>query len=207
VLSSPANQEGLGGDVTVGSLPLELGESWGSSCLACCYGSPASQAGKRWRKVPLSCVEDFSVKWGLGKWSRDISSAWVTWGHQDWGIRFFTESLSYHAPQFGESTVLCALWAWISPSRTGRHGSHCGTQAALITGAHTEHLISWCAASGLVGWKETTWKPRHLFTWHQFFSDLSGTLHHGNECLKKLLWFNRVSWYSWSFGAAERYFT
>jgi hypothetical protein len=27
VLSSPANQEGLGGDVTVGSLPLELGES------------------------------------------------------------------------------------------------------------------------------------------------------------------------------------
>jgi hypothetical protein len=51
-----------------------FGESWGSSCLACCYGSPASHAGRSWRKVPLSCVEDFSVKWGLGKWGKDSKS-------------------------------------------------------------------------------------------------------------------------------------
>jgi hypothetical protein len=40
----------------VSSLPLELEESWHSSCLDCCYGSPATQTGRRWRNVPLSCV-------------------------------------------------------------------------------------------------------------------------------------------------------
>jgi hypothetical protein len=45
-----------------------IGESCGSSCLDCCYGSPASQAGRSWRKVPLICLEVFSVKCGLGKW-------------------------------------------------------------------------------------------------------------------------------------------
>jgi hypothetical protein len=72
LLSSPTNQERHGGGVTVDSLSLELGESWGSFCLAFCYGSPASQAGKSWRKVPLSCLEDFLVRWGLEKRSRNI---------------------------------------------------------------------------------------------------------------------------------------
>jgi hypothetical protein len=52
--------------VSVGSAPLKLGESWGSSCKACCYGSLARQAGRSRRKVPLSYVDDFSVKCGLG---------------------------------------------------------------------------------------------------------------------------------------------
>jgi hypothetical protein len=177
----------LGGDVTVGSLPLELGESWGSSCLACCYGSPASQAERSWRKVPLSCVEDFSVKWVLGKQSRDSRSTWVTWPHQDWGILFFTASLSYHAPWFGKSTGLCALWSWIPPSRTSCPGFHCGTQAEVISGAHTEHLISWCAASRLAreegGYMEaqTTvyltslliWPAGYISPWQQMFEEIT----------------------------------
>jgi hypothetical protein len=46
---------------------------------------PSQLRGRTWRKVPLSCVEDFSVKLDLGKWGR-----WVTFPHQDWGIPFFT---------------------------------------------------------------------------------------------------------------------
>jgi hypothetical protein len=52
------NKERVGFDVTVGSMPLELGQSRGSSCLAFCYGSPASQARGSSRKVPLFCVEE-----------------------------------------------------------------------------------------------------------------------------------------------------
>jgi hypothetical protein len=55
----------------------------------------------------------------------------------------------WNTPWFGVSTGLCALCAWISLSRIGRTGSHCGTQVTLISRAHPEHLISWCAASGL----------------------------------------------------------
>jgi hypothetical protein len=47
------------------------------------------------------------------------------------------------------STGLCALWAWFSLNRTFHPGSHWVTQVALISGAHPEHPISWCAASGL----------------------------------------------------------
>jgi hypothetical protein len=46
-------------------------------------------------------------------------------------------------------TGLCANWAWITLSRTGHHGSHHGTQDALISGAHPEHPISRCAVSRL----------------------------------------------------------
>jgi hypothetical protein len=42
------------------------------------YGSPVSQTGRSWREVPLSCVEDFSVKWALGKHGRSRRSTWVT---------------------------------------------------------------------------------------------------------------------------------
>jgi hypothetical protein len=37
----------------------------------------------------LSCVKDFSVKWGLGNLGRDIRSIWVTGAYQDGGIPFF----------------------------------------------------------------------------------------------------------------------
>jgi hypothetical protein len=83
----------MGGDVTVGSAPLYVREYWGSSCLACCYGCPASQAGISWRKVAWSCVEDFSVMLGLGKWGRYSRSTWVTWGQHYWGIPFFNANL------------------------------------------------------------------------------------------------------------------
>jgi hypothetical protein len=70
-----------------GLTDLEVGESWGSSCLACCYGTPASQAGRSWRKVPLICVEVSSVKWDLGKCGEFRAGApWVTWAHQIGGI-------------------------------------------------------------------------------------------------------------------------
>jgi hypothetical protein len=144
----------LGGDVTVGSRTVELGESWGSCCLARCYGSPASQAERSWRKVPLSFLEDFSLKWGLGKWGRLSRTTWVTWAHLDWGIPFFTASLSYHAPRFLVSTGLYTIWAWISPSRTGHPGPRCGTQDTLISASYTDYLISVCGTSRLAreGW-------------------------------------------------------
>jgi hypothetical protein len=72
-----------------GLTTLELGKSWGTSCLACCYAILASQARRTLRKVPLSCVEDFSVKWGLGTWGRYSRSTWVTLAPEAWGIPFF----------------------------------------------------------------------------------------------------------------------
>jgi hypothetical protein len=51
-LHNLTNQERLGCDITMGSLPLELGESWGSFCLSCFYDNMASQAGRTWRKYP-----------------------------------------------------------------------------------------------------------------------------------------------------------
>jgi hypothetical protein len=148
-LHSLTNQKRLGCDVTVGSLPLELGESRGSSCLACCCGSPGCKAARNWRKLPLSCVEDFSVKCVLGTQGRCSRSTWVTSTHQNWRIPFFTGSLSYHAPLCGESTSLCAMRAWSTPSRTGCPGPHCGTQAALISASHPDYLISGCGTRGV----------------------------------------------------------
>jgi hypothetical protein len=81
------------------------------SCLSCCYGSSASQAGTSWRKLSLSCVEDFSFNWTLRSQGRCHRSIQVTWAHQDWGIPFFTASLSYNAPRILVSTVLFAIWA------------------------------------------------------------------------------------------------
>jgi hypothetical protein len=52
-------------------------------------------------------------------------------------------------PTVWSVTGLCAHWAWITQSRTGHPGSHCGTQASLISGAYPEHPISRCAASRL----------------------------------------------------------
>jgi hypothetical protein len=135
-LSSPTNQERRGCDVTVGSEPLELGESWGSSCLACCYGSPASQAGRSWRKVPLSSVEDFSVKCGLGKRGQAEQEHMGDLSPLDWGNPFWTASQSFYVPRFGMSTSLCATWGWFSLCRTGRLGPHYDTHAALISGTH-----------------------------------------------------------------------
>jgi hypothetical protein len=123
-------------------------------------------------------VEDFSVKWGLGIRGRCSRSTWVTWPHQNWGIPFFMASLSYLAPQFGESTGLCATRAWSSPSRTGHPGPNCGTQAALISASHPDYLISGCGTSRLTRVNEVTWRHRHLLIWHLFFSGLQGTLNH-----------------------------
>jgi hypothetical protein len=73
----------------------------------------------------------------------------VTLAHQAWGICSSPASLSYHAPRFGVSTGLCALWAWISMNRKACPGSHYATQVAFISGAHPENPISQCAASRL----------------------------------------------------------
>jgi hypothetical protein len=206
-LCSPANQERLVADVTVGSPPMDLWESWGSSCLACCYGSPVSQAGRSRSKVPLSCVEDFSVKWSLGKWGWDSRSTWVTWARQDWGIPFFTAILSLHAPWFRVSSGLCALWAWISLSTTGCphltlvHRLLWFQGLTLNTRSHRVVLADW------QGRNEVTWRRIHLLIWHHFFSGQQGILNHGNECLKKLPWVTRVSWCSLNIGDAEMYFT
>jgi hypothetical protein len=102
-------QEQHGCDVTVGWPPLELGESWGTSCLVCCYGSPASHAGRSWRMVPLSCLKDFSFNCGIGRQGSYGCSIGVTWAHQDWGIPFFMANLSYHAPRILLSTGLSAI--------------------------------------------------------------------------------------------------
>jgi hypothetical protein len=129
--------------------------------------------------VPLSCVEDFSVKWSLGKWGRYIRSTCVTLAHQ--------ANLSYHAPRFGMSTRLCVLWAWILSSITGCPGSHCGTQVALILGAHPEHPISRCAASGLAreegGYTDDQapvdltslflWPAGYFTPWQQMFEEIT----------------------------------
>jgi hypothetical protein len=96
-------------------------------------------------------------------------------------------------------------------------GSHRAEQAALdLTVVHRLPwfqgltLNTWFHGVLLANWqwrKEVTQRPRHLLLWHHFFSGLQGTLHHGNECLKKLPLFTSVSWYSWSFGASESYLT
>jgi hypothetical protein len=118
------------------------------------------------------------------------------------------EGALWNTPRFVASTGLCAICTWISRSRTGHTGSHCGTQAALISGAHTEHPISWCAASGLArekgGYMEAQitvyltslllWSAGYITPWQWIFEEIT-QIHHS------------VSWYSWSFGAAERYFT
>jgi hypothetical protein len=149
-------------DVTVGSLPLELGEFHGSSCLACCYGSPGSKAGRTWGKVPWSCVEDFSVKLGLGKRHRYSMSTWVTWAHQDWRIPFFMAYLRGGAPHSG--AVPLHTWTWISPK---------WTQDALNSLAHPDHLVSVC---------DTCWLSREerCLMEVQAPSDLTGLL----PCLK-----------------------
>jgi hypothetical protein len=154
----------------VGSLLVEFGGSWGSSCLVCCYGSPASQAGRRWRKVPPSCVEDFSVKWGLGKRSRDLRTS---------GLGAF---ILHCEPKLPCPTIwrvhrlLCPLG--LDLTKQNRLPWLQGL--TLNTRSHGVVVSDW------QGWKEVTRRPRHLFTWHQFFSDLHDTLHHRNECLKKL---------------------
>jgi hypothetical protein len=192
VLSSPANQEGLGGDVTVGSLPLELGKSWGSACLAWLLWQPSLPAGRSWRKVPLTCVEDFSVKCALGKWSRDIGSTWVTGAHQEWGFPFFTARQSYHATRFFRvHRHLCLLGLNLikqnmPPWKSLLYRLHWFQGFTVNTRSHGVLLVDW------QGRKEFTWKPRHLFTWHQF-STLHGTLHHGNVWLKKSPQFTSVS--------------
>jgi hypothetical protein len=43
---------------------------WRSSCLACCYGSLDSKAGRTWRQQWLSCGEDISVNCASGNWTR-----------------------------------------------------------------------------------------------------------------------------------------
>jgi hypothetical protein len=62
----------------------------------------------------------------------------------------------------------------------------------LISGAHAEHPISCCAASGLArveeGYMEAQ-TPVYLTS----LLTLHGTLHHGNECLKKSPRFISVS--------------
>jgi hypothetical protein len=45
---------------------------------------PSQPSRKPRRKVPLSCVEDFPIKWGLGKSGWSSRSSWVTCAHQDW---------------------------------------------------------------------------------------------------------------------------
>jgi hypothetical protein len=140
------NEQRLGCDDTVGSPPLELGESWGSSYLVCFYGHPASQARRSWRKVPLPCVGSYVGPREMGQ--LDLEHM-VTWAHQDWGIPFFMASLCYQATQILVSTGICAILAWNSPSRTVHCGPHCGEQAALISASHPDFLISGCGTSGL----------------------------------------------------------
>jgi hypothetical protein len=53
-LKSAANWKSFCCDFTVGLPPLEHGESWGRSCLACCYGSTGSTAVRTCRKLPQS---------------------------------------------------------------------------------------------------------------------------------------------------------
>jgi hypothetical protein len=71
----------------------------------------------------------------------------------------------------------------------------------LSTQSHGVKLVDW------KGRKEVTGRPKNLLIWNHFFSSLQDTLYHGDECLKKFPWFTSVSWYSWSLGAAEKYFT
>jgi hypothetical protein len=106
-------------------------------------------------------------------------STWVIWTHQNWGIPFFKASLSYHAPGMLVSIGLCAIWAWISPSRTGQSGPHCGTQAALISASHTDYLISWCVTSGLGREKWGYMEAQAPIYLTSLLLCLQGTLKHG----------------------------
>jgi hypothetical protein len=99
--------------------------------------------------APVLCGKLLSYVWPREMRGRQMRSTWVTSAHQDWGNPFFTASLSFHAPWFGMSTCLCATCVCISLCRTGRHGSHCGTQAAWISWAHPDYLFSECGTSRL----------------------------------------------------------
>jgi hypothetical protein len=92
------------------------------------------------------------------------------------------EEALWNTPWFGVSTGLCAFCAWISLSRTGRPGSHCGTQVALISGAHAEHTISQCAASELAREEGGYMEAQAAVD----LSGLQGSLHLGHEYSKKL---------------------
>jgi hypothetical protein len=93
---------------------------------------------------------------------------------------------------------LCAIWAWISLSRTGRPWFQ---RLTLNNWSHGVLLVYW------QGRNEVTWRPSQLLIRQHLFSCQQGTLNHGNECLMKLSWVTCVSWCSLSIGADERYFT
>jgi hypothetical protein len=97
---------------------------------------------RRWRMVPLLCVEAFSVNFGL----RKIETGTAT--DQGWpelikiGNSKHSASRSYHAPWFELSTGLCATRVWNSPSTTGLSSSHCVEPAVMNSGSHTQHKMS-----------------------------------------------------------------
>jgi hypothetical protein len=50
-------------------------------------------------------------------------------------------------------------------------------------------LTTWSLAVVLLAWKwhnEVSWRHRHLMIWHHFFSDLQGTLQHGQQSFEEI---------------------
>jgi hypothetical protein len=157
----------------VGSPPLELGDYQGSSCLACCYGSPCSQEERSCRKVPMFCVEDFSNyvrprETGQVdlQYMGDLSTSWL-------GNSILQSYPNLPCRWILVSTGLCAIWTWNS-SRTGLPGPHCGAQDALISASHPDSIISWCGSSKLVRLHEGTVTGTY---WSDFISSLAFRIH------------------------------
>jgi hypothetical protein len=108
----------------------------GSSCLACCYISSASQEkeAEGWCPCPVRKTSQWSVAQGNGGQAEQEHIGDLR--RSGWGNQFFTAVQIIRVSRFSMSTGLCATWGWISLCRIGRRGSHCDTTTALISGSH-----------------------------------------------------------------------
>jgi hypothetical protein len=79
---------------------------------------PATQDESRRRR---SCLvwKSSQLSWAQGNRAGTAGAHGWPEHIRIWGFHSSPGSLCYHAPWFGVSTGICALWAWISTSRKG----------------------------------------------------------------------------------------
>jgi hypothetical protein len=156
--------------------------------------------GRSWMKLPLLCVEAFSVKCGLQKMEPGQHQNIVDLSLSVLGNSKHTACPSYNAPWFGLSTSLCGTWVWNSPSRTVLSSSHCGAAVVKNSGSHPEHTMSWFDNSrhGRQEWGYIESQSPVDLTSLVLYP--SGDTDQGNTCWTKLPWVNCVSWCSYLYG-------
>jgi hypothetical protein len=120
--------------------PQELGVYIGRCCLACCYGSQASQWKKLEESAPALCGTYSTYVCPLENRDRDSNRTWLTWARPDWGIRNKLLSLATITLDLNCLKALCMLGLELTQPK--RSLFNCSASTVMNSACHAEHMMS-----------------------------------------------------------------